>query len=87
MERVKLRALITPGASIRGTIASGVSLGAHIEKGGGAPAYSGEYTVTPSDDRQTLDTANRTLNQAVVIEPIPSNYGRIAYSGSGLLVY
>lgn len=84
---MRIRGRVTPGRTITATLGQGGAITARFKSASRAPAYSGEYTVTPSDDRQTLDTANRTLNQAVVIEPIPNNYGRIAYSGSGLLVY
>lgn len=52
---------------------------------GGEP-YEGEYTVTPSMEPQTLDTANRLLARNVTINPIPSNYGLITWNGSTLTV-
>lgn len=53
---------------------------------GGIP-YGGSYEVTPGEDAQVLPTEERTLAQDVVVNPIPSNYGRIAYSGSVITVY
>lgn len=51
------------------------------------PVYQGELTITPGEEEQTLATAGMALNQNIVIEPIPSNYGRISYSGSILTVW
>ena len=55
-------------------------------EGGGTP-YTGEYEVTPGESTQVLETAYNKMTANVVVNPIPSNYGRIAYSGAGLLVY
>ena len=52
---------------------------------GGEP-YEGEYTVTPSAETQTLDTANKLLARNVTINPIPSNYGLITWNGATLTV-
>lgn len=48
--------------------------------------YTGETVVTPSDEPQTLYTANLVVGADIVINPIPSNYGLISWSGSGILV-
>lgn len=50
------------------------------------PVYTGQTEVTPSEDVQTLQTANRTVLQNIIINPIPSNYGRITWNGSTLTV-
>lgn len=58
-----------------------------VQLGGVDPtSYSGEYTVTPSAEVQTLPTANKTLSQNITVEPIPSYYGRITWNGSVLTV-
>lgn len=48
--------------------------------------YSGPYEVTPSTQKQTLLTVNKTLSQNVTVNPIPSNYGLITWNGSYLTV-
>jgi hypothetical protein len=53
--------------------------------GGGMP-YSGDYSVTPTEQGQTLPTAARQLNANIVIEPIPNNYGLITWNGSRIMV-
>ena len=50
-------------------------------------AYAGPYTVTPGEDAQVLHTAHKSMTGEVTVEPIPSNYGRIAWNGSALMVY
>lgn len=50
------------------------------------PVYSGQTEVTPSEGTQTLQTVNRTVLQNIIINPIPSNYGRITWNGSTLTV-
>ena len=52
----------------------------------GGEAYEGNYEVTPSEEAQTLPTANRMLARNIVVAPIPQNYGRITYSGGGITI-
>ena len=86
MERVKLGARITSGGTIRGGISGGSAIGARIEKGGGASPYSGDYTVTPSAQAQTLETGGHVLLSNITVEAIPSNYGLITWNGSVITV-
>ena len=48
--------------------------------------YTGSYTVDPSQQTQVLPTMNRTLNQNIIINPLPSYYGLITWDGSTLTV-
>ena len=50
-------------------------------------AYAGPTTVIPNEETQTLETAGLMVAENITVEPIPSNYGRIAYNGTTLLVY
>ena len=50
------------------------------------PAYEGAYEVTPSEETQTLATANKKMTANVVINPIPSNWGKIGWNGATLTV-
>lgn len=52
----------------------------------GGDEYEGEYTVTPSQETQTLPTAGTKLTQNITVNPIPSNYGLITWNGSYLRV-
>lgn len=49
--------------------------------------YTGDYVVTPSEETQTFETYNKRMTDNVTINPIPSNYGRIAWNGATLLVF
>ena len=71
MTRHTIRAQVTPSDFVIGDL----------------PYYTGEYTVTPSLDAQILPTRNMAMSDDVVIEPIPNNYGRIAWNGTTLIVY
>jgi len=48
--------------------------------------YEGSYTVTPTEQTQTLPTGNRLLGQDIIVNPIPSNYGLITWDGSKITV-
>lgn len=39
-----------------------------------ADAYTGPVAVTPTDEQQTLQTADKMMTDNVVIEPIPVEY-------------
>ena len=53
---------------------------------GGGEACEGNYEITPSEELQTLPTANRMLARNIVVAPIPQNYGRITYNGGGIII-
>ena len=57
--------------------------------GGDSPSgdYDGPYNVTPSENTQTLSTANKTLEQNVIVNPVPDNYARMRWQGSVLIIY
>lgn len=61
-----------------------LNLGEKFE-GGGTP-YSGRYEVTPSESTQVLETAYHKMTANVVVNPIPSNYGRITWNGTVITV-
>ena len=50
------------------------------------PIYEGATEITPSTVAQTLNTRNKTVLTEIIINPIPSNYGLIAWNGSALTV-
>lgn len=54
--------------------------------GGVVPKYTGEYEVTPTQQTQTLLTEGLKMTANVVVNPIPSNYGKITYNGSVITV-
>ena len=52
----------------------------------GSDPYSGPYEVTPSEETQTLETSLKTAMRDIIINPIPTNYGRVTWNGSVLTV-
>lgn len=48
--------------------------------------YQGPVHLVPSNQTQTLSTANRILTQNITIDPIPDNYGLIGWNGNELTV-
>ena len=52
----------------------------------GFPVYAGAVTVTPSPERQVLDTQYMTVMDKITVEPIPRNYGLITYNGRTITV-
>lgn len=50
------------------------------------PRYHGSVTVTPSAERQILQTQDLYMQDNITIEPIPENYGLITWDGSTLTV-
>ena len=50
------------------------------------PDYEGTYEITPSVEAQTLPSTDTVTHRDIVINPIPSNYGRITYDGTVITV-
>ena len=50
------------------------------------PDYSGAVEVTPSLNTTVLATAGTVVQQDIVINPIPNNYGLITYNGSYITI-
>lgn len=50
------------------------------------PTYTGETVITPSTTEQVLNTAEKVVARNIIINPIPSNYGRITWNGATLTV-
>ena len=48
--------------------------------------YTGEYTITPTAEAQTIPTKNLRMTDDLTINPIPNNYGLITWDGATLMV-
>ena len=57
-----------------------------IRDTGDVPIYHGPYTVTPTQQEQTLNTHGYLLTGNVTVKKIPENYGLITWNGSVLTV-
>ena len=52
---------------------------------GGTP-YTGETEVTPTEDTQYLLTQGYFMSANVKVNPIPTNYGKITWDGTKIIV-
>lgn len=52
---------------------------------GGTP-YSGAYEVTPTQERQRLETSGKVLTADIIVDAIPNCYGLISWNGAALTV-
>ena len=50
------------------------------------PSYEGEVRITPRATAQVLPTKKRMVEEDIVVEAIPQNYGLITWNGSYLLI-
>lgn len=48
--------------------------------------YHGEYEFTPNNETQTVHTQDKLLLQNITINPVPSNYGKISWDGSNIMI-
>ena len=76
--RASLAGSLSPPAALSGIL----SIPTYID----VDLYDGPTEVTPGEDRQVLRTANKTVIQDIIVNPIPSNYGLITWNGSTLTV-
>lgn len=53
---------------------------------GNLPTYTGTTEFTPSQEAQTIETANKVLLENITINPIPNNYGLVTWNGSVITV-
>lgn len=51
-----------------------------------ADDYEGAYEFTPTESTQTVQIEGKKATQDIVINPIPTNYGRITWNGSYIKV-
>lgn len=65
---------------------SSVPLSGELTIAGSVPPYSGSYEVTPTDEIQTIPCGGWLMAQDITINPIPSNYGHVAWNGVTLTV-
>ena len=53
---------------------------------GETPVYHGPYELEPTTEIQTVHVAGTVMQEDLIIDPIPSNYGRIGWNGAILTV-
>lgn len=79
---------IGSAGSISGRIGFDAGLTGDISMGAGeiVEEYDGPTSIVPSDREQVLETKNLKMKENIVIEQIPSNYGKIEWDGSRLRI-
>lgn len=50
------------------------------------PEYEGPLEFVPTEEAQTIPAAAHAFMHDIIIDPIPSNYGRIDWDGAALTV-
>lgn len=65
---------------------SGNYLHGTIERSASMEYYTGEYTVTPSIEEQTLQTQNKMMSNDVVVEEIPYYETSNQYGGYTVII-
>lgn len=81
-----VKAVIRTPAALSASIRPVGTLSSSFGENRAWPSYTGATEVTPSGEAQTLLTAGSNVGANIVINPIPSNYGRISYNGAILTV-
>lgn len=82
-----LRGSLSGASALGGSLTASGSIGGSLTTGGMFyPRYEGPYSFDALTTAQTVPTAGTVLLSDITINPIPSNYGRIAWDGSTLTV-
>lgn len=71
---------------LTGKVSEKQGLSGALTIAGSIPSFPGPYTVIPGDVVQTIACAGLLMSQDIIIQPVPSNYGRIAWDGVSLSV-
>ena len=50
------------------------------------PEYTGATTVTPTNQSQVLNTAQKSVLDNITVNAIPDTYGEVAFDGSTLTI-
>ena len=75
-----------PAADGRLSVRHGGEMGIYTRVHDTLPPYTGQTTVTPSQETQVLHTRQKTLLTDITVNPIPSDWGHITWDGAVLTV-
>lgn len=84
----RLVGVLSVAAQLTGTLSGGGALEGTITR----PAvispdpYGGPYEFLPGDTARTIEIEGLMATANIVIQPVPSNYGKITWNGSTLTV-
>lgn len=72
---------------LTGTVNADASLAGSLTIAGSIPSYHGIFDITPGDAPQIVECSGLLMPQNIIVNPVPSNYGRIEWDGVSLSVY
>lgn len=72
---------------LQGAVSAEASLAGALTIAGSVPSYHGSCEITPGDVPQIVECSGLLMPQNIVVNPVPSNYGRIDWDGISLSVY
>ena len=84
--RMNAEASLNGGISASASVVKTISATVSMHKPPSVNPYTGEYEWTPTEEPQTIPICDKTATRDIVINPIPSNYGKISWNGSTLTV-
>ena len=58
-----------------------VNLGAAYQPQAGE-IYEGPFEFTPGDEEQTIATEGKSVTENIIINAIPTNYGKVSWDGA-----
>ena len=82
----KLTGTLTSIGVLTGEVSAEQGLSGTLTIAGSIPSYPGPYMVTPGDAEQVIACEGLLMPQDIIIQPVPSNYGRISWDGVTLTV-
>lgn len=88
MQTTKMTGRLSAVETITGRLSALESLSGKIKVPSvvGVDPYEGEYAVTPGEKTIVLSTDKKYMAENVVVNPIPSNYGKIVWNGAHLRI-
>ena len=92
MSELTLAQTLTGEISSTGTLTGTLSEASTLSGGLTIPdeirpeAYQGSYTVTPTEETIVLETKDKETTANITINPIPTNYGKLTWNGTTLIV-
>lgn len=81
-----LQGKLSAPATLGGALQGGVGLQGTLAGGPTLPVYDGPTEFTPTSEPQTIATSGRSLRTDLTVNPIPSNYGLVEWTGAVLRV-
>ena len=86
MEQHSLIGTLKAVGVLTGEVSEEQGLSGVLTIAGSIPSFPGPYTITAGDASQIISCAGLLMPQDIVVEAVPSNYGKIAWDGISLSV-